>query len=242
MWCLYCRKEVSFKDSVCPHCHRPINASSKVIKCDSCGKYLLSSAESCPSCGAVKKANRTHLQMPGKIAAFLIFCSLIGGFLLGGGYWKHRGYDAGYSSGYSAGEAVVSESARQAIYDEGYSAGQSNSVPVLGYEDGYAVGLEAGEKFGYQKGYADGLDAGYISGSLQSSTSSEPSTAYVPVARANSEPAQENPVETIVYITRTGSKYHTSGCRYLRKSKIEISLSNAKAQGYTPCSVCHPPR
>lgn len=43
-----------------------------------------------------------------------------------------------------------------------------------------------------------------------------------------------------VYITRTGSKYHANGCRYLSRSKIPISKSSAQAQGYTPCSVCHP--
>lgn len=43
-----------------------------------------------------------------------------------------------------------------------------------------------------------------------------------------------------VYITNTGSKYHRSGCQYLRKSKIAISKSNAQSQGYTPCSRCHP--
>lgn len=43
--------------------------------------------------------------------------------------------------------------------------------------------------------------------------------------------------ETIVYVTETGSKYHRSGCRYLSKSKIAISLSEAK-KSYTPCSVC----
>ena len=45
-----------------------------------------------------------------------------------------------------------------------------------------------------------------------------------------------------VYITRTGHKYHRSGCRYLRRSKFAISLSNAIKEGYTPCSVCCPPR
>lgn len=45
-----------------------------------------------------------------------------------------------------------------------------------------------------------------------------------------------------VYITKTGAKYHRSGCRYLSKSMIPISLSNAKSSGYTPCSVCGPPR
>jgi micrococcal nuclease len=42
-----------------------------------------------------------------------------------------------------------------------------------------------------------------------------------------------------VYITRTGAKYHRASCRYLRKSMIPISLSNAK-QNYSPCSVCRP--
>lgn len=48
--------------------------------------------------------------------------------------------------------------------------------------------------------------------------------------------------DTIVYITRTGKKYHTGGCSYLRKSKIPISLKDACARGYTPCSRCSPPR
>lgn len=44
-----------------------------------------------------------------------------------------------------------------------------------------------------------------------------------------------------VYITRTGSKYHRDGCRYLSKSKIPMTLNDAK-QHYGPCSVCKPPR
>jgi len=47
---------------------------------------------------------------------------------------------------------------------------------------------------------------------------------------------------TTVYVTRTGEKYHRSSCRYLSQSKIAIALSTAKARGYTPCSVCDPPR
>lgn len=48
--------------------------------------------------------------------------------------------------------------------------------------------------------------------------------------------------DPIVYITNTGEKYHSAGCQYLSKSKIPISLSDAKAEGYTPCSRCHPPQ
>jgi len=47
--------------------------------------------------------------------------------------------------------------------------------------------------------------------------------------------------DTIVYITRTGRKYHTTDCRYLSKSKIPITLKEAIQRGYTPCSVCRPP-
>jgi hypothetical protein len=51
---------------------------------------------------------------------------------------------------------------------------------------------------------------------------------------------QDNQAQT-VYITRSGKKYHSDGCRYLTASKIAISLKDAKAKGYTACKVCHPP-
>ena len=47
--------------------------------------------------------------------------------------------------------------------------------------------------------------------------------------------------DMIVYVTQTGKKYHRSGCRYLSKSKIPISLKEAKTS-YSPCSVCSPPQ
>lgn len=43
-----------------------------------------------------------------------------------------------------------------------------------------------------------------------------------------------------VYITDTGSKYHSSNCSYLKKSKHEIDKNSAISQGYTACSKCHP--
>ncbi len=60
------------------------------------------------------------------------------------------------------------------------------------------------------------------------------------VAQIESAPSTDTQSIT-VYITRTGSKYHRNGCRYLSKSKIPITLSDAK-QHYGPCSVCKPPR
>ncbi len=56
------------------------------------------------------------------------------------------------------------------------------------------------------------------------------------------EKTQKDPDEDVtVYITRTGSKYHRGSCSYLRKSRIPISLKEAKRRGYTPCSRCNPP-
>lgn len=45
-----------------------------------------------------------------------------------------------------------------------------------------------------------------------------------------------------VYITKSGKSYHLEGCSSLSKSKIAISLEDAKKEGYAPCSRCKPPR
>lgn len=45
----------------------------------------------------------------------------------------------------------------------------------------------------------------------------------------------------IVYITRTGKKYHREGCSYLGGSKIPISLKDACKKSYVPCPGCNPP-
>ena len=49
-----------------------------------------------------------------------------------------------------------------------------------------------------------------------------------------------NKVQTTVYVTKTGKKYHTSFCRYLSKSKIETTKKAAISSGFTACSICKP--
>lgn len=41
-----------------------------------------------------------------------------------------------------------------------------------------------------------------------------------------------------VYVTRTGTHYHDTGCRYLRTSRIVMKLADAKKRNYDSCSVC----
>ena len=86
------------------------------------------------------------------------------------------------------------------------------------------------EKNGLQT-QVDTLKAGASSGSSSGGSSSDSSS--VPAAYSSSDDQSET-----VYVTDTGSKYHSAGCRYLKKSQIPMSLSEAKRQGYTACSVC----
>ena len=63
-----------------------------------------------------------------------------------------------------------------------------------------------------------------------------------PPAQQPAPQQQGQAKEQIVYATKTGKKYHRATCQYLSKSKIPISLKDAKAQGLTTCSVCKPPQ
>ena len=47
--------------------------------------------------------------------------------------------------------------------------------------------------------------------------------------------------DTVVYVTKTGEKYHTERCSSLKSSKIAIALEDAVSKGYEPCKVCKPP-
>ena len=65
-------------------------------------------------------------------------------------------------------------------------------------------------------------------------------TPQAGVGETNSKAIGEE-TEGEVYLTRTGEKYHREGCRSLSRSKIPISLAEAK-QKYAPCGRCNPPR
>ncbi len=72
-----------------------------------------------------------------------------------------------------------------------------------------------------------------------STISQNKSTAAKTSTSSTAKTSAQNTNSTIVYVTNTGKKYHKSNCSYLKKSKIEMSLSNAQSSGYTPCSKCY---
>ena len=59
---------------------------------------------------------------------------------------------------------------------------------------------------------------------------------------ATSSSKSKSPADSTatVYVTKSGSKYHKAGCRYLSKSQIAITIKKARTR-YSPCSVCKPP-
>ena len=49
-----------------------------------------------------------------------------------------------------------------------------------------------------------------------------------------------NDAEKIVYIAKTGKKYHLENCRTLREEKEAIDLNEAIKNGYEVCKICKP--
>lgn len=98
----------------------------------------------------------------------------------------------------------------------------SAPIPPWDFRRGKQVAVEEG-----------GPTAGGVSTRTPTQATIRPAEAQ---AAATTEPEEET-----VYVTRTGSKYHRSSCQYLRRSRMPVSLKEAK-QSYDPCSVCRPPR
>ena len=57
---------------------------------------------------------------------------------------------------------------------------------------------------------------------------------------AKAKSADQGQGKNMVYVTKAGKKYHRGDCQFLAKSKIAMSLSQAKSRGYTACKICKP--
>lgn len=173
-----------------------------------------------------------------KISVWLTLLLAIITCAFGYGAGLDTGSQSSYDSGYETGQAdkaaeladycyTAADLSRQrdAIYQQAFASGESH-----GYDSGYAAGFAKGKEEG--KAEAKASQRSSSSGSSGSSYSSGSSGS------SNSSSGTSQNQSVTVYITNTGSKYHRYGCSYLRKSCNAISLSNAKAAGYTPCSRC----
>lgn len=75
--------------------------------------------------------------------------------------------------------------------------------------------------------------------STKNSTQNNTQTNNTQTNNTQTYTTAENTNSAIVYVTKTGKKYHRAGCSYLKNSKIEMTLTDAKARGCTPCSKCY---
>ena len=119
----------------------------------------------------------------------------------------------------------LQEESKKAGYDSGYAEGY-----VAGFKEGEATGRETG----YIQGKAEGIIAGKEEALTVDPVVTEP-TRSAPVQEA--QPASSS---YTVYVTKTGTKYHTENCGYLKDSKIAKDINEAIAQGYEPCKKCRP--
>ena len=131
-------------------------------------------------------------------------------------------------------EVIVLETQRKAADPESLDA-----VKLFRGPDGLYVNLEM-----VRQGYAK-LSPGGLGEELKLFSSYQErarligkgiwseSSALVPVVT--------KPSGVIVYVTKTGKKYHRQDCQFLSKSKIAMGLDEAKKRGLTPCRICKPP-
>lgn len=63
----------------------------------------------------------------------------------------------------------------------------------------------------------------------------------LPPAGKVSQPPSAGAPETVVFVTKSGARYHLEGCSALRSSRIAATLAEAVSSGYEPCSRCNPP-
>ena len=171
-----------------------------------------------------------------------------------------RAREEAYNSGYQTGYAEGTFSNQEALYTEAFSEGR-----LKGYDEGLNEGLIQGATQGQNSAletvgdtYAQGYDEGYAQGYAKKEKDDQAARdryvaslqASLPVVAPTvdttvpdrSMPTADDTTRQVVYVTKSGTKYHLGSCSHLSKSKIEKSLSEAKAQNYEPCKTCNPPK
>jgi cytochrome c553 len=89
---------------------------------------------------------------------------------------------------------------------------------------------------------AEAVAKGYTPCTRCEAPTLKPEAVVIPAPAAQS-PTPTNPppaADPIVYITKSGKKYHAEGCSSLSNSKVAVRLSEAKAKELEPCSRCKP--
>lgn len=70
-------------------------------------------------------------------------------------------------------------------------------------------------------------------------TSSVPIEITMPAQQTTASAPVEEPQSEVVYITKSGKRYHKADCRHIAgHDVIEKTIAEAEEDGYTPCKDC----
>ena len=136
-------------------------------------------------------------------------------------------------------DAATVQKVQEALNQKGYNCGTPDGIAGANTESAVKS---------YQKDF-NLLETGKITNKLLESLSiqSEEADNYVDAGLPNSEiqtevqteSPVETPIGTTVWISNTGSKYHSRSSCSNMKNPSQVTLEDAQAMGYTPCKKCH---
>ena len=84
-----------------------------------------------------------------------------------------------------------------------------------------------------------GITIDYATGKSSSGTSVSSNPSSVQSAYTATPSVTITPVESLVWIPKTGTKYHSSPSCSNMKNPSQVTEQTAKNRGYTPCSKCY---
>lgn len=144
---------------------------------------------------------------------------------------------AAYSSGLSDAQIAAQESFSSQLEIERQQAEQSLSSALQRQQTTFSQTLEEAVSEASSEAFQKGKQ--YVALLIPSSSSevyADPDSELYP--GTDIEPYSQQ-YEEMVWIPRSGSRYHSNpGCSGM-KGPQEVPLSEAEAQGYTPCQKCY---
>lgn len=115
--------------------------------------------------------------------------------------------------------------------------GVSNTIKIRQLENTPPVVIEKAEG---EASTTEKQTMTFRNDTTENTTEASPNTKEPTEKDTDSErPSEEVKNSSVCYVTSSGTKYHKSGCSYLKKSSTKMTVQEAKDCGYSPCSRCY---
>ena len=115
--------------------------------------------------------------------------------------------------------------------------GVSNTIKIRQLENTPAVVIEKAES---EASTTEKQTMTFRNDTTENTAEASPHTKEPTEKDTDSErPSEKVKNSSVCYVTSSGTKYHKSGCSYLKKSSTKMTVQEAKDCGYSPCSRCY---